>query len=474
MYYHMHIDGSDASVADFRRSIAGKNSFFDFNTIVDMESKITPEHKKWFYEEMLSDQYADAYNHVDFDREKAESQIAWGVDSNVEYCAEAGLHDIYFIFKGKKGLTPEFAEKIEEKADKYGVKIALENKSHDYSKYGSYSLWEDLEYYKKDMEKLKANDLLDKASYFNADLYNQPYIKLSKDEAAHFGVYEKNACLFSDGFVCSVPQLNEDTWEALCNINESFKEKYSLSLTAVKYKFEDAPVGKRFVIANLHEGIFEPVSGTVIYEAGIGHGGTHLLSKMKKEQLITSGSYMDMFLVQKGSPKIFRSPDSAREVYNGIEQAVRTDFYQCDRGTVISGDLISRTNGYDTERRFYDEHKGDGMMYVVIKPGIHGESYEMDTNDGVMYEPQRIVPNQKVLEMICYSDDYNLDIKSAVSEKTMKDINNAMVSNSKISVKDFETVKLPTRQEIFKKHIKYTPVRIYVSQAEHKEYTKKR
>ena len=124
MIYYMELNGSDDKVKFFKDSIY-TNGVFDFNKVIDKKSCITAEHEKEFQQHILSDIYNDAYNHVYFDREKAESQIAWGTDSNVLDSVDVG-NRIYFVYDGKYPATDVF-DTLKNKAKESDIELSFES-----------------------------------------------------------------------------------------------------------------------------------------------------------------------------------------------------------------------------------------------------------------------------------------------------------------------------------------------------------
>ena len=475
MYYHMHLDGNDNNVADFRRSIADVNTFFDFNKIIDKNSKITQEHRKWFEEEALSDKYADAYNHVYFNEEKESSIIAWGVDGNVRYAAEKGIHDLYFIFEGKKNLTDEFVEALNKKAEEMGVKVSLENRSPEYSNFFNYSVMIDYDKFEEDTKKLGLNGYTWEAAALDANNYpNKPYIELTKEEANCFGINAKNACLFRDGFVCAKEIYDKDTLDALRKRDDVFTKDTTFMLPLVEAELEKAPLGKRFIISNSGE-LFGDTSTIFINEVGLEHGGSGIVSKLENE-FRRYNSYLTMYLVQKGSDEIVKATGNLGYIESELSSLIKSDIYQLDAGSVISGKLKSKTNGYKTTTNYYNEKPGDGAMYVIITPGHNGKSYELDTDDGKNYKVTNIVPNHTVADVAAYyNSNYDMRIEDTiVTEKTIKKIEAIRSTKQTIDAEIFERNPRLSRNEVFKKYVlKNMPVHeIIVENNKEKEKTK--
>ena len=460
MYYHMHMDGSDASVADFRRSIANINTFFDFNKIIDKNSKITSEHRKWFEDEALSDKYADAYNHVYFDEEKESSIIAWGVDGNVRYAAEKGIHDLYFVFEGKKKPTQEFMDALNKKAKKIGVKVSIEDRSPEYSRFYNYSVAIDYEKFEEDAKKLRLNGYTWKPAALDAKHYpNKPYIELTKEEADCFGINANNACLFRDGFVCAKEVFDKDTLETLRRRDDVFTKDTTFMLPLVEVELEKAPAGKRFIISNSGE-LFGDTSTIFINEVGLEQGGSGIVSKLENE-FRHYNSYLTMYLVQKGSDEIVKATGNLGYIESELSSLIKSDIYQLDTGSVISGKLKSKTNGYQTTANFYNEKPGDGVMYIIITPGCEGKSYELDTDDGRNYKVTNIVTNRTVTDTAAYPNtNYDMRIEDTiVTEKTMKKIEAIRSTKKTIDAESFERNPRLSRNEVFKKYVlKNTPV----------------
>lgn len=123
MIYYMELNGSDDAVKSFKESVH-TNGVLDFDKIIERKSRITAEHEKEFQQHILSDIYNDAYNHVYFDREKSESQIAWGTNSNVLDSVDIGKR-VYFVYDGQYPATDVF-DTLENKAKEFNVGLSLE------------------------------------------------------------------------------------------------------------------------------------------------------------------------------------------------------------------------------------------------------------------------------------------------------------------------------------------------------------
>ena len=457
MYYHLHLDGNDSDVASFRRAIAGSDKFLDFEEIISSDSKITKEQADYIQNELLCDLNADAYNHVNFNKEAYISHHAWGVDSNVKRCGENGLNDLYFIVEGTNDLLPEFVDSFRIKAREFGVTASFENRSPSYGFVSRYYYNDDLKAFDVDKVEFDLNEDIVRASYFTrSDTFeNDGYTVLSDKEARQFGIDEPNACLFSDGFVCSLIDDTGDTLKVLQDMDFRFKQNDLDGLSLVEDKLSKCVMGERFVVAVYREDYGDMHPKFAVYDAGIGYRGANLVSHIKDDFLRPGhpDCCIDMYLLQKGSDKIVHGHDYDDVIYGAIDKKVYSDVYQMDVGSCILGKLMSRTNGYRTHMQYYNESKGDGSLFVIVQPGIEGYSYELETKNGVDYRVMYTRSNRDVAAAASHSNMYDYYVKYApLSKESMALVEEHLNVPDTLSVYDLKLNNSVSRNDIFMKY----------------------
>jgi hypothetical protein len=452
MIYHIHFSGKDEDVVNIRRKLASYNSFMNFDKIIDKDSQITPEQRKWFEQEKLSDLYADAYNHVNFDEEKTSSRIAWGTDGNVADAYETGLNDVYIVFAGKK-CEDKIFDALKKLGNSMNVSVETKDISPEYSMYSSYSEYMDVSTLKKSLDGQNMNEDIFKASYFNHEhIGAKGYTPLREDEALQFGIQSDTACLFKDGFVCSSYSKKSDTLKALQDANERFTTDTTLGLPIIEEELKRAKKGDAFLVTLSIEENTPEVAIAHIHDTGINHKGIVLADEItrQREETNRKGSFR-IYHMEKGSDVIRSSYTFSSSMRSEILHQVRSEFLQLEEGTMIRGTLRSRTNGYNTKTKYYNETEGEGIAYIVMSPGIHGQSMELYTDDGLNYKTYTVRKNNEAAWNLAETTDYDFKI-----DNTRIDMNKFYqgAEYSKEELDSLQTLPLSKGDELFKKRCK--------------------